>query len=575
MAAISAVIPAVFLFKFYYTVANNNSGNNIHAARRSSVRLRIRPLTASGSTASTATTTRASPSASSYIALEDYLAFLKSVDYTVPYNLENSDVVELHHCNVTRTNVNWTDFVRIADPLLRGAVEALRQPLMDMVAASATPHNNPSVTAAAEDYYQDMHQEFLLELLEQYQSAHGACDYSRYRPTVVGHWAQGIQLRKVSSLGSNSRGQRSRPHRLAIVISAFRDIEHLSRLLEAMHQPQHYIVVHLERHCPMEYQSRVQDMLRARPHYRNVVIVQFGTIVYRTDSLSMINLRILRWLTMDLNLHYEHAILMDGSAFPLCSASELVAMLHQQSANGGRAVWLGELTAKGQQVSATCSGIPGRQQSPPLQSSDHLLQHKRLIFTSRGVAGNLKLHKRLPMPKQGKESGNGNLPAAIRDHLIYKSTSGNQGIYSRYVVEQLLNSDNVMELFALSKYGCCCCLEERNWIAALGMIGFACEALEQTSMFQVWGGESAACSGTMNNAFLSSNATLCFRSEDPGTSRNVTSAEGYFHGGDMWDLLVDAKRRGFLFARKFRSDQIDSVELLNKIQSELWMAPFR
>jgi hypothetical protein len=107
------------------------------------------------------------------------------------------------------------------------------------------------------------------------------------------------------------------------------------------------------------------------------------------------------------------------------------------------------------------------------------------------------------------------------------------------------------------------------------MIGFACEALEQTSVFQVWGGESAVCSGTMNNALLSSNATLCFRSEDPGARRNVTSAEGYFHGRDMWGMLVDAKRRGFLFARKFRSDQIDSVELINKIQSELWTAPFR
>ena len=34
-----------------------------------------------------------------------------------------------------------------------------------------------------------------------------------------------------------------------------------------------------------------------------------------------------------------------------------------------------------------------------------------------------------------------------------------------------------VELFALSKYACCCCLEEHNWIAALSMIGYAPEAL--------------------------------------------------------------------------------------------------
>jgi hypothetical protein len=227
-------------------------------------------------------------------------------------------------------------------------------------------------------------------------------------------------------------------------------------------------------------------------------------------------------------------------------------------------VYLGELTHKGERV-----------WNAP---ADILLRHKRLFlpFLSKWMT-------RLPRNAWKNHPNSATyIPSTIRNAMIRKSTSGNQGIYSRQVVEKLLDSADVMQLFALSKYGCCCCLEERNWIAALHMIGFGEEALTQTGMFQVWGGNSSVCQGTMNNAVLSTNASICFRSEDHGRRRsrgsnnnnnnnnNTDQTNMYFYGNEMWDAIVDAKQRGFLFARKFRTDRQDSMDLRYRIQTELW-----
>jgi hypothetical protein len=291
----------------------------------------------------------------------------------------------------------------------------------------------------------------------------------------------------------------------------------------------------------------------------------------------------LRWITLELRIQYDYVLLCDGLAFPLHAPTQLVHTIRHattttststnttQNDRQPREVWLGELTHAGRTVTGTLT--------------DHLLRHKRLIYTTWWTSNShtenstttlLKLHKRLP--KHGLDQNE--VPLSIRNHMIYKSTSGNQGIYSRNVISKLLNNDSVMELFARSKYGCCCCIEERNWIAALSMIGYVEQALEQTSMFQVWGGtDSFQCQGSMSNAVLSRNASICFRSEDPQRTNtmfltNATTTNNsnpmYFLGTAMWDHIVTAQRRGVIMARKFRSQHSESQQLMKDIQQYLW-----
>jgi hypothetical protein len=421
-----------------------------------------------------------------------------------------------------------------------------------------------------------------------YATASGHCDFSRYKPTVpsisdstaatdnknenenddadVTVTASGLLSVEVAAtklrdaadlLELQGDGQTETDHgnaklaRLAVSIVAYQDIDHLKRLIQAIHLPIHVIVVHLDRRTSAKF---AQQVCAFADEYDNVVVLQFGTIVYKTDSVSMVNLRIMRWLMYDLELTFDYFVTLGGAAYPLQDAHDLAYSLQQT----GRRIWLGELTNKGERVT-----------SP----QDSRLRRKRLVFTG-GSFGNVGttntaksdasmipiLAKRLPSKTFADES----LPDVIVESMNQKSVSGNNAIFAYDTVKELLDSPDVMELFARSKYGCCCCLEERNWIAALTMIGLQEEAMEQASMWQVWGG-AETCQSSMKNALLSRNASLCYRLEDA----TLDPPQMYIRGDVTMDFLKDAKRRGFYFARKFHSDNPESMELLEDIRTDL------
>jgi hypothetical protein len=52
-----------------------------------------------------------------------------------------------------------------------------------------------------------------------------------------------------------------------------------------------------------------------------------------------------------------------------------------------------------------------------------------------------------------------------------------------------------------------------------------------------------------------------------GMERNASAM--YVHGDRIVPLLMDAKKRGFLFARKFQSNNKESMDLLETIQNEI------
>lgn len=461
------------------------------------------------------------------------LEFLHNVDFSAEHALEGSDVAELYHCDLS--SIEWDKFTDWALPLLTRAINGI---LHDPTSRYVPPDMRGELAHT-------MQREFSLQLLEQYASDEQMCDYSLYRPTVHWHDFEAATLKKQPN------------RRIIMIISAYHDISHLKRLVQSVSHKDMTIIIHLERRTSDTFRRSVQQL--ASNHNLAgkgiVVVVQFGTITYRTDSISLVNLRIIRWVTLDLQLEYDYAILLDGAAYPLVSANDLVETLG--SAAGHRNIWLGELTHQGNRVF----------DSP----ADALLRQKRLILTAGTFP---KLHKRLPRSAQSPPSV---LSESIRSNMRRKSTSGNQAIYSHHVIHQLLASDEVMELFALSKYGCCCCVEERNWIAALSILGYESEALEGSMMFQLWGGtQHGQCQSSMSNALLSMNKTLCYRSEDPNHLPSVeyTASEGsYIWGYELWDQLVDARKRGFLFARKFATDHAESHEVLQKIESTLWAMP--
>jgi hypothetical protein len=483
---------------------------------------------------------------------------VRTLDPFVEYN---SDIVELDHCDLSSRQEIRAETEDLLQTAIADTLPVLNQSLPGFFHSEGNNAHNRTY----DDYLTDMRDEYALQLLELKLMERGRCNFSLYRPTVHGHKVQGIQLQEAftplhrhqPSLWKPFRIVKTKHHRLAIVISAFKDFDHLVSLLEAVHLPQHCIVIHIDRHCDRTYQSQLQDLLSVAPHYRNVVIVQFGSVVYRSDTISMINLRILRWLTFDLGLDYDHAILMDGLAYPLRSPQEMVDYLQIQSTQHNRSVWLGLMHldyfdyASGQRPAPNAGGV----------------HNTRLLFTRNN---NFKLFKQHLYDKD--------LPDHIRNLFMFKSNSGNQGVYSRTVVEKLLTSNTVMELFAWSKYSCCCCTEEYNWMAALEAIGFADDAMMSTSMFQVWGG-GKTCEWGMSNAVLSADSSLFYIGFDPfhydkvSKSPNMLSKSAdvfCFSGNETTALMADAKERGAMFARKFQSNEPSSLALMELVRTKLW-----
>jgi len=506
-----------------------------------------------------------------------YVEYLQGLDFTSSKDLNLPGyLVELDYCDTS--GINFTQFVaRVEGSLLNATLMELQKQQQQRDSSLQDDDDNDDDETTAH--------EFLLQLLEQHLQREGRCDYSQYRPTVP---ASAVVV-STNTAGVLPPKSSSSSCPVVAVLSAFHDVAQLAALLQALvlddtnkyNNNRLCVVVHLDALCGDEYRTAVLDAVDVL-HDATITVLQFGSVVYRTDSLSLINMRILRWLTTGINaVDYQYVLLLDGSAFPLVSGRALVDALllqQQQPSNNNnrrrRHVWLGALTHNGRDATGT--------------AWDFRLERKQLVDTRR------KRHKRLPKDAWGgdRDSDNNNdprIPLHIREHLVHKTTSGNQAIYSRHVVQELLDADAVMELFALAKYGCCCCIEEHSWAAALSMIGLAPDDtfLQQPPMmFQAWGGETSECVGSMSNAVLSTNASLCFRSEDP-IQNNISdnsnaSAEQqqqqqqrplYYRGDQMWEKLVDARRRGFFFARKFRSDRADSVQLRHDIQTELWGLP--
>jgi hypothetical protein len=422
-----------------------------------------------------------------------------------------SDVVELEHCSLT--DLNYTHFTEWAEPILNQTWnKLLNSEKKEMIRDQAT---------AIQD-------EWRLELLEMYASHSGWCDFSQYRPTVPSTAPRLTQAASTLQRVVETVPVPSNHARIVFCIVAYQDAAHLQRLVRAIHMPHHLILIHLEASTPRVYLTQVENIAEK---FSNVVILEFGTVIYKTDAVSMINLRIMRWLVEDVGLAYDFHANMGGAAYPLYAASELAQHLYSTN----HSVWLGELLHKGQQVHHPQSGV---------------LYHKRLISTQHKVER-----------KAGFIFGS-KAPEWMDRVMQHKSSSGNQAVFSYLTVKRLLKNSHVMQVFATAKYACCCCVEERTWIAALNLIGLLEEAKNHTSTWQTWGGYNH-CRGSMHNAVLSSNTSTCFRLEYPGTDLL------YFLGNETLTHLERAKRQGFLFARKFRSDDDASMDFLKEVKTRL------
>ena len=557
-----------------------------------------------------------------------------------------SDFVELDHCLLNR--VNWNEFTNWSQPIITKTTQDFLKRISDTAAATAPASSSSTLSSYSEnsDLLRPIQNEWTLQLLEMYATYHGYCDFTtKYRPKAIFSKKHSNDERIEQQVGKRLQHivetvpiPPKNHVRIVYCIIAYRDVSHLKRLIQAIHLPHHIIIIHLDDDTDSAFRRSIEVQI-LQQHYSNVVMLQFGTVIYKTDSVSMINLRIMEYIHNTLNIQYDYYVTLGGATYPLLRTStELSNYLYNKKQEGqqqhhhhhrrnlGGNVWLGELYHKGQKV------------EPEHHSQVGVLLNKRLLtssstlskfLSSTSVVSNVTLPnmaitpatntKRLKFQQRigfifgssllSSSSSNTSSSSIIEDHMKYKSVSGNQAIFSYGTIHKLLHNPNVLQLFAISKYGCCCCIEERTWIAAMSILdndennndgddgddnntSLLQEALHNTAIFQVWGGGgSSSCRGSMNNAILSQNSSTCFRIEHPppqqrlqeqqrqqeegnyswphssrgrGGPKDPTSV--YFWGNTTMEILHHAKDHGgYLFARKFDSNNPESMELLTTI----------
>jgi hypothetical protein len=378
-------------------------------------------------------------------------------------------------------------------------------------------------------------QELKLELLEIYAANHtNLCDFHYYAPSVRLEAKPELIAAMLRRVPPSDEGLA----RLAIAIVAYKDLEHLIQLIRGVYMPHHYIIIHLERLPDPEFERGVREYAM---EFKNVVVLKFGSVVYKTGEVTDINLRIMRWIVFESGLHFSYFLTLGGAVYPLYSARDLTVALQ----HSGRKVFMGEINnAYAQDIAQDLFGKIG------------------LTYSRREV-------KKYPLrPSQNRSQ----LGVPLRPELMKlfdrKSNSGNQAVFHYDTLKSLLESADAMEIMAYSKYACCCCLEELVWYGAMNAIGLRNEALYFGSVIQFWSG-LPKCEYTMSNAVLKVDKEACYLLGDRNARRAWNVSKEEVQGMYLKDILVKAKGSGFLFARKFDSNNPGSVEMRTWIQETL------
>jgi len=406
-------------------------------------------------------------------------------------------------------------------------------------------------------------QEIILELLEIYGTHYGFCRFHRYKPSYNHENPSG------SSSGSNTFSNAIVPSptghaRLAFVIVVRRnDLAHIQRLIKAVHMPQHYIVLHVDATMNEGFFFRLLELTQ---EYDNIVVVRFETAASLhndngMDSMTHVHLKLMRWLTMDLHLRYDYHITLDDTSFPLYYAEDFARHLFASS----NEVWLGKITDQ------------DKEQQP---------DSYRLVTTTFPTT--IALQSTLFDPPKSVDW----LSQQFNDRTV----SGSTAVFSQSVVRQLLSSSRAMEIFGRSKYACCE-VGNYNWMAAMKTLDekhgtgnldpntLKQQAKTQTATFQlqsVTADENCDKASTKRAvATLSNDIHQSFCIEHPSVVKavhNQTFTSPDFdwtipndrrkiHGGpELMKYLQSAKKAGFLFARSFDFENLESVALLNEIE---------
>jgi hypothetical protein len=419
-----------------------------------------------------------------------------------------NDMADIRHCNLESLNASVFQYFRNA--------------LLETIA--------PEINEKYSNQTEAMHSEVSLQALERFAMAKRACDFTRYRPSVPQLANRRNIQRRVQKI-PDAAGS-SEEARLAFLISAHNDTVQLQKMVEVIHLPQHLILIHLEEGEDEAFCSEVRSTLS----YPNVVVLQFGRIVYPTDSLSHVFLQMMRFVHEELHFQYDYLITLGSNAYPLWGAHEMAQWLRSTPPRVRMGIFATKNTTRLADRRARTIGATFQKERVAEASLWHFepTQNNRAATVPAGMP---TLDDFAPKDLWACK---------------FKATSGNTAAFDYKTMDLLLNSSDAMEMLANFRSTGGCCVEESSWAAAVTIaIGVerSAEIAQPGAMWQGW-----AFGKAMSNAVLHDrNDSLSIDIYDTSAGhfpfgRSVKGIQG------VQEELGNAKRRGNLFARKLSSD---------------------
>lgn len=470
-----------------------------------------------------------------FYVLNSYLAMLETLGTSTSTKLhrdeilrafgaqsEESDVAYIRHCNLS-----------MVDP---DAFSVFRECLFQKLDSKGTNISQKAASLRVNE--SDIKDEVALQGLELFSRAAGACNFSEYQPTVpqTALMLSGNPASSISVLQDPPEDMA----RIVFCISAFSDFPQLEQLVGAILLPHHLIIIHLERRTPPDFVAHVEQLSKI---HKNIIVLQFGSVIYPTDSISHIFLQIMQWVTKDLGLGYDYLMTLGSSTYPLFNAPDMARFLKKD----GRRVRLGRM------IYGNGKGLCLRHAvsfsivfSRGMGKKEKILDDNMNIFLA-----NIQMPNGTLLPP-----ATAFLPRSIA-RCTKKVNSGNTAAYDRDTVLDLLESGDAKDILSRFKQAGGCCNEESSWGGALASIGRGPDVDKVGMMWQAW-----PCQSAMHNIQLTGKI---------GCIHIFDSAAGWVRGGrkisgleEIEQELKNAKDRGHLFARKFSSSDLHWINWIKQ-----------
>lgn len=490
-----------------------------------------------------------------------------------------SDIAYLDHCNLSNIDPQaFTTFYQV----------------FRLEAQHKNPWLNNSIKEDNQIIINQIQDEFKLQVLEHFARGMGVCNFLYYQPTVP-EYAPIIptSMQQTYQVVENLQSPPQNQARIVYVISAFQDIVQLQSLVEAIILPQHLIVIHLEQRTSPVFVSQVKTLVaNMNKSNHNIIILQFGSVIYPSDSLSHIILQIMIWITTSLvknyGLQYDYLFILGSTSYPLYNAIEMAQYLYKDEP---RRIRIGKLLHSHPRklcinAMESLSFFYTRE-----KSDDHYQnvennnnnnnndnpQHRqfRRPLDIGGDRATLlyQMAQKMYENQTAATTASSKLPTTSKDFLPvaetrcrkHKTVSGLTAGYDNEAITKIVHSSKALDLLARFKYSGGCCVEERSWGAVMVIIGRGKEIVLPGLVWQSWTEGIKAMHNSwliqpekeelegegINNDNITNTPALVYRAEHYRTP--LERRYRYIHGMELAQELQEAKQSGTLFARKFRS----------------------